>query len=155
MGKPIEHAENSVKKYGGNIYDYLDIHEFMDSSQAAVPNLKHRIFTHNAWFITTVMPRIFGAFIENVDGKKVAVQSICEDHVFEDLERYPSAQDWVEHLAWQDWMKNFKNQQKLDLKEAKEDLWNEWRKRNLLPPIDSCSSKLTPAYDPAKVTVIS
>ena len=108
MGKPIEHAENSVKKYGGKISDYLYIHEFLDSSQSAVPDLRHRMLTHNAWFITTIMPKLFGSYITNSDGKNVAIQSICEDHVFEDLERYPSAQDWANEIQWKDWMKNHK-----------------------------------------------
>lgn len=112
MGKPIEHAENSVKKYGGKISDYLAIHEFLDSSQSAVPDLRHRMLTHNAWFITTVMPQIFGSYITNADGKNIAIQSICEDHVFEDLERYPSAQDWANEIQWKDWMRNLKVSEK-------------------------------------------
>lgn len=108
MSKPIEHAESSVKRFGGAIADYIGIHEFLDSSQSAVPDLRHRMLTHNAWFITTVMPKIFGSYITNSDGKNVAVQSVCEYHVFEDLQRYPSAQDWAEHIEWQDWMRNLK-----------------------------------------------
>lgn len=115
MGKPIQHAESSVQRFGGKIDDYIKIHEFLDSSQSAVSDLRHRMLTHNAWFITTIMPKIFGSYITNADGKNIAVQSICEYHVFEDLQRYPSAQDWANEVQWKDWMKN-----QAELNKAKE-----------------------------------
>ena len=32
MAKPLIHARNSVKRYGGSVDDYLEIHNFMDST---------------------------------------------------------------------------------------------------------------------------
>ena len=37
MAKPLIHARNSVKRYGGSVDDYLEIHNFMDSTKAALP----------------------------------------------------------------------------------------------------------------------
>lgn len=98
--KPHIHAENSAKTFGGKPEDYLDIHDFMDSSKAIVGNNLHRVFTHNSWFIRTVLPRVFGETILNSDGKTVSIYSIGEQHVLEDFRnRYiPSGQDYLDEI---------------------------------------------------------
>ena len=37
--KPFIHAKNSAKKFGGSYLDYLPIHNEMDSSKAALPDV--------------------------------------------------------------------------------------------------------------------
>jgi hypothetical protein len=51
MANAFIHAKSSAKKYGGKMEDYLDIHEFMDSSKLATPSNQHRVLTHNNWFV--------------------------------------------------------------------------------------------------------
>lgn len=51
MSKPIRHAISSAKQFGGVAEDYLPIHDFMDSSKSAFADNRHRVLTHNAWFI--------------------------------------------------------------------------------------------------------
>ena len=58
MAKPHIHALSSVRSFGGLEEDYLPIHEFLDSSKAIVADNRHRAFTHNSWFINTVIPRV-------------------------------------------------------------------------------------------------
>ena len=42
MSKPYVHAVSSAKKFGGIWEDYIDIHEFLDSSKAVMSDLRHR-----------------------------------------------------------------------------------------------------------------
>src|SRR5690242_3002510 len=105
--KPHIHAESSAKQFGGKPEDYLPIHELMDSSKSIVADHRHRMFTHNTWFIM-LLERIFGSTITNSDGKKVSVRDIGEQHVLEDFRGkfIPSGQDWVKHLEYAPWMNN-------------------------------------------------
>ena len=68
---PYIHAELSVKRFGGKVDDYLDIHELMDSTKATFPNNGHRMITHNSWFVVEILPKIFGHQRINSDGKKI------------------------------------------------------------------------------------
>ena len=111
MSKPHIHAQSSVKKFGGQAEDYMPVHEFLDSSKAIVADNRHRLFTHNSWFIAVVIPRVFGETMVNSDGKTVSTRDIAEQHVLEDYHNrfIPSAQDFLDELAIQPWMMNGMN----------------------------------------------
>jgi hypothetical protein len=108
MAKPFVHSLSSARKHGGKPEDYLDIHQFMDSSKAAMADNRHRALTHNAWFIGTIIERVFGITRTNSDGKVYSVRGIAEQHVLEDYGgRYiPSAQDFLQEMEFKDWMQN-------------------------------------------------
>ena len=108
MGKPMFHAENTARRFGGKAEDYLDIHEFLDSSRAAFPDLRHRALTHNSWFLTEVLPRVFGETRKNSENKSYSVREVGEHHVLEDFanQYIPSAQDYLVQIDFQDWMDN-------------------------------------------------
>ena len=108
MSKPYIHACSSVKKYGGKVEDYLPIHELMDSSKAVVADNRHRAFTHNSWFISTIIPKIFGETFTNSEGKVISSRDIAEQHVLEDygMRFIPSAQDFLEEMGLPAWMQN-------------------------------------------------
>lgn len=108
MSKPWIHAQSSVKRYGGKPEDYLEIHNLLDSSKAAIADNRHRALTHNSWFIGHVIEKVFGVTITNSDGKKVSVRDVAEDHVLEDygLKFIPSAQDFLQEIEFKDWMQN-------------------------------------------------
>ena len=108
MSKPYIHAESSVKKFGGKPEDYLDIHMLLDSSKEAFPDLRHRALTHNSWFITTILERIFGVTRVNSDNKRYLVRNIGEQHVMEDFRMLfiPSVQDYLGEMEVRDWMDN-------------------------------------------------
>ena len=104
---PLLHAESSVKRYGGSVEDYIHIHQFMDSSKGCVSDNRHRIFTHNSWFVVNVIPRVFGEMITNSDGKRVSTKDIAEWHCIEDFKGFiPTPQDYVEHLEMTNWINN-------------------------------------------------
>lgn len=110
MSKPWIHAESSARRWGGEPQDYIEIHNFMDSSKGTIADNRHRALTHNAWFLSNVLERVFGVVIENSAGRKVSVRDVGEQHVLEDFSgRFiPSAQDYLESIPMADWMNNGK-----------------------------------------------
>lgn len=109
--KPLEHAQNNVEKYGGQVEDYLPIHEFMDSSKAGLGDKRHRAIFHHSFGIYTVLPVVFGSTITNSDGKEIPTTQIGEDHVLEDFNDnfIPTLADYLQELPMKDWMDNGKN----------------------------------------------
>ena len=108
MAKPFRHAKSSVRRYGGELEDYLDIHEFMDSSKETTADNRHRALTHNTWFIQNVIPKVFGPFRFNSDGKQYSPVQIAEEHVLEDykMKFIPTPQDFLELMDYKSWMDN-------------------------------------------------
>lgn len=105
--KPLTHAKNSVKKWKGNIDDYLDIHTWFDESKAYFADYRHRALRHHAQGIFECEEK-FGYYITNSDNIKVAVRDIAEQHVIEDLGCIPSIQDWYSNIQHKDWMTRYK-----------------------------------------------
>ena len=114
--KPWSHALISAKKFGGLPEDYIDIHEFIDSSKSSHADMRHRAILHSAFGIY-VTALIFGVmeqqrdgawkrmpYIRNTDGKIVQVRDVAEQHVIDDLGRIPSVSDWLKHMTLESWM---------------------------------------------------
>lgn len=101
--KPHLHARISVKKHGGKLEDYLDFHEFFDSSKSSVADVRHRAMLHSAWGIY-LAERVFGRFITNSDGKPVSTRDLGEEHVQQDLGFIPTMQDWLAKMPIEGWM---------------------------------------------------
>lgn len=101
--KPFIHAKNSVRKHGGRLEDYQAIHDFIDSSKAAVPDMRHRVVLHSA-FGAFIVERVFGTTMTNADGKVFSPRDIAEEHIIEDLGRIPTLQDYLDHMDLAPWM---------------------------------------------------
>jgi hypothetical protein len=102
--KPLIHARNSVKRYGGKVEDYLPIHNWFDSTKAASADFYHRAILHNTFGIF-LAEQLFGVFMVNSDGKQISVRDIAEDHVKEDTGgKIPTIQDWLKKLEPEPWM---------------------------------------------------
>jgi hypothetical protein len=108
MSKPYIHALSSVKKFGGATEDYLPIHELLDSSKSITADNRHRVFTHNSWFIATIIPKIFGETFTNSNGEIISSRDIAEQHILEDFgNRFiPTAQDYLDELNMKPWILN-------------------------------------------------
>ena len=108
MATPYIHSENSVKRWGGSIKDYLPIHELMDDPKSTMSNNTGRAVTHNTWFIFKIIPMIFGYHITNTSGKQVSTIDIAIKHVLEDyrFKFLPTPQDYLKHMNLQPWMNN-------------------------------------------------
>jgi hypothetical protein len=109
--KPLIHAKSSAAKYGGQPEDYMAVHDFMDSSKAALPDIRHRAVLHSAFGIF-LAERMFGSHIVNSAGRDVCVRSLAEDHVLEDLGFIPTLEKWLGGLEIQDWMMGSERQQR-------------------------------------------
>jgi hypothetical protein len=101
--KPLTHAKNSVRKFGGKLDDYIPLHEWMDHTKMLVPDMRHRMILHNAWGIYQGQDK-FGVYITNSDGKTVAVRDILEAHVIEDLGHIPTLEKCLASLPMEPWM---------------------------------------------------
>lgn len=108
MANPHIHSISSVKRFGGKVSDYLELHRFLDSPKVTMNNNTARMLTHNTWFIYEVIPRVFGYNIVNSDGKSVDTVDIAMLHVLEDfrMKFVPTVQDYLKHMEVQPWMNN-------------------------------------------------
>jgi hypothetical protein len=98
MAHPYDHARSSVNKWGGQIEDYLDIHNWFDATKSWLGDSRHRLFRHHSEGIFEC-EKVFGTHITNSDGKRVMVRYIGEQHVKEDCNGYiPSAKEWITNL---------------------------------------------------------
>lgn len=102
--KPYLHAQNSVKRYGGKVEDYLEIHDWFDSTKSAWADVRHRAVLHSTFGIY-VAEQVFGHTLTNSDGKIVQVRDVAEDHVAEDFGgKIPTIEQWLKDLPIEAWM---------------------------------------------------
>ena len=103
--KPFLHARISAKKFGGIHEDYIEIHDWFDSTKAHIPDARHRLVLHNAYGIF-LCEQVFGEIVQMPDGKfkrapyitlstgkKVSVRDVAEQHVLDDLGHIPTLSD--------------------------------------------------------------
>jgi hypothetical protein len=109
VSKPMIHARSSAKRFGGKPEDYIEIHEYIDSSKSAHAEVTHRCVFHSAFGIY-VIEKIFGRSLTNSDGKEVFVRDVAEQHVLEDLGFIPSLSDWLKEMPAQPWMAGMRKQ---------------------------------------------
>jgi hypothetical protein len=103
MSKPYIHAIASAKKYGGIMEDYIDIHDFMDSSKGLIADVRHRALLHHAYGCI-IVEKVFGHTRVNSDGKTYSPRDIAEQHIIEDLDCIPSFQDYLVNMPMEQWM---------------------------------------------------
>jgi len=101
--KPYTHAVISAKRYGGVPEDYIELHNFMDSSKACYPHIAHRAVLHSSFGIF-IGEKVFGVTITNSEGKQISTRDVLEHHVHEDLGFIPTVEDWLQNLELKDWM---------------------------------------------------
>lgn len=107
MSKPFMHCRASVKKFGGSESDYMEIHDFIDSSKTAFWDNRHRALTHNNWFVF-IVEKVFGHTIRNSNGREVSVREIAEQHILEDfhMKFIPNVQDYLILMTFPSWLNN-------------------------------------------------
>lgn len=101
--KPYIHAKSSAAKFGGIPEDYIEIHNFMDSSKAALPDARHRAILHSSFGIF-ITEKVFGVTIKNSKGRDISVRDIAEQHVMEDLGTIPTIEKWFNTMEIEPWM---------------------------------------------------
>lgn len=103
MAKPYIHAKSSAKKFGGNAEDYIDIHDFMDSSKSAMSDNRHRAVFHSS-FGCFVVEKMFGTVRKNSDNKDYSPRDVAEQHIVEDLGFIPTLSDYLGEMEIKPWM---------------------------------------------------
>ena len=110
--KPYLHSKIHAKKYGGKPEDYTDIDDFIDSSKAAVPDVRHRAILHSA-FGCFIVEQVFGRTRINSDGKEYSPRDIAEDHIQQDLGFLPSMEKYLDCMTVEPWMSGTRKRNKL------------------------------------------
>ncbi|WP_444930744.1 DUF6915 family protein [Microbulbifer sp. SSSA002] len=133
---PTKHCQISVRRWGGQEEDYLEIHSFIDHTKFICSDMRHRIL-HNMWAVHHLVVPIFGHTITNSDGKEVDVKDLCErDHLLVDYHNkfIPSLSDFVETIDESQLPNNFRK----DIEELHSRLSsNEEVSRLLLSPLSA------------------
>jgi hypothetical protein len=105
--KPIYHSRIHCKKYGGVPDDYADIDDFIDSSKACHPDVRHRAILHSS-FGCFIVEKVFGRERTNSDGRIYSPRDIAEDHILQDLGFIPSVEQYLNNMNVADWMSGTK-----------------------------------------------
>ena len=103
MAHPIHHAESSARKFGGEAYEYLALHEWLDSSKSHLADFRHRALRHHSEGIF-MLEKLFGTTITLSTGRVLPVRFVGEQHVLEDLGRIPTVADWLMKIQPEPWM---------------------------------------------------
>lgn len=115
MAHAYYHARSSARAFGGIWEDYMELHNFMDSTKAHIADSRHRLVLHNSWGIFFV-EKIFGeVWTRKSDGKQVPTRAILEKHVLEDLKCIPSLEQCFANVPVESWQ--FKNSSPLSQEE--------------------------------------
>ena len=48
MANAVIHAQSSVRHWGGQVEDYIKIHEWFDDTKAYFPDFRHRALKHHS-----------------------------------------------------------------------------------------------------------
>jgi uncharacterized protein DUF6915 len=103
MAHPYHHALASVKKWGGEVSDYLPLHDWFDQSKAIAGDYRHRALRHHAEGIF-MLETIFGPTITLSTGRIIPTRYVGEQHVQQDLGFIPSFADWMRAIRPLPWM---------------------------------------------------
>jgi len=97
------HALSSMRRWGGEVVDYLPLHQWFDESKKIVADPRHRALRHHAEGVF-MLESVFGVTIRNGDGRDIPVRLIGEQHVTEDLGHIPSFADWARLIQPMPWI---------------------------------------------------
>ena len=103
MANPYHHAVSSRRKWGGEIDDYLPIHQWFDASKELHGDFRHRALRHHTHGIFEC-ERTFGVTITLSSGKQIPSRWVAEQHVVEDLGFIPTVSDWLATMKPEPWM---------------------------------------------------
>lgn len=103
MAHSYHHAVSSTRHFGGEVEDYIEIHEWFDSTKSAWADTRHRAILHNTFGIY-LCQQVFGETIKNSEGKEIPVRLIAEQHVHEDCGCIPTLENWLTDLPMKPFM---------------------------------------------------
>lgn len=103
----VYHAKSCAKKWGGRWEDYIEVHEFIDSSKKIVGDVRHRSIYHHTLGVF-LCQEIFGRMLSITRSPdsviQVPVRLVAERHILEDLGFLPSPADYIKGMPIAPWM---------------------------------------------------
>ena len=102
-----------MKRFGGQLEDYLPLHDFLDSSKAHFADIRHRAVLHNSFGIS-LAEQVFGSTLQIGEDRQVPTRVVAERHVLEDLGQIPTLADWLRHMNLTSWMRRTTPQMRTD-----------------------------------------
>ena len=103
MAHPYHHSLSSVKKWGGEVDDFMPLHSWFDQSKEITADFRHRALRHHAEGVF-MLETIFGPTITLSAGRVIPTRWVGEQHVREDLGFIPSFADWARAIRPEPWM---------------------------------------------------
>ena len=103
MAHPYHHALSSVKKWGGTVDDFIEVHTWFDQGKEITADFRHRALRHDAEGIF-MAETIFGPTLTLSTGRIIPTRWVGEQHVKEDLGFIPSFAYWVKAIRPEPWM---------------------------------------------------
>jgi hypothetical protein len=104
MTHALFHAQSSVRRFGGEVEDYLPLHNWLDATKETFCDFRHRALRHHSQGVFEA-ERVFGVAIMNADGKRVPTRYIAEQHIKEDCGGIvPTVSDWLSRIRPEPWM---------------------------------------------------
>jgi hypothetical protein len=103
MAHAFHHALSSVRRWGGQVEDYLSLHQWLDASKEHFADFRHRALRHHTEGIA-LAERLFGVTLTLSTGRVIPVRWVAERHVKEDLGRIPTVADWLRCIRPEPWM---------------------------------------------------
>jgi hypothetical protein len=94
---PYHHALSSQREHGGEVIDYLALHNWFDASKSALAHFTHRALHHHREGVAEAV-RLFGTTICNAHNAAISVEALGLQHLAEDMSIIPRAADWLQHL---------------------------------------------------------
>jgi hypothetical protein len=123
MADPYHHSLSSVKKWGGEVDDYLPAHRWFDQPKGHFSDPRSRAIRHHAqgidWAIehfgqtiTLSTCKSCGDTLEDHGpqrghvfvAKKIPTRWVGEQHVIEDFGRIPTMADFLRCMTVEPWM---------------------------------------------------
>ncbi|WP_435531525.1 DUF6915 family protein [Pseudogemmobacter faecipullorum] len=77
MAHPYHHALSSVKKWGGEVEDYIELHSWFDSSKLILADFRHRALRHHAEGIF-LLETVFGKTLTLSSGRVIPTRWVGE-----------------------------------------------------------------------------
>ena len=95
----VQHSLISVRKFGGEVDDYVAVHRFLDSTKLYFHHIKHRAVLHNTYGVELAV-ELFGDSLENSNGKYISVRDVAIAHLKEDLSgKVPTLVEWFDNCG--------------------------------------------------------
>lgn len=95
---PIDHARLSARDFGGEPTDYLELHEFLDSTKMHCEDFRHRAILHST-FGLGLCEQLFGPTIRNSDGNDIPTRELARRHIREDCSCVPTVKEWLDAFS--------------------------------------------------------